>query len=65
MLGLTAPAVFCIGMATNAVGFILSRFFIGFALAIFVACQYWCTSMFTTTIVGSANAFAAGWVSGC
>jgi NNP family nitrate/nitrite transporter-like MFS transporter len=60
-LGLTAPAVFCIGLSTNAAGFIVSRLFIGFSLACFVACQFWCTSMFTTRIVGSANAFAAGW----
>jgi len=60
-IGLTAPAVFCIGLSTNAAGFIVSRLFIGFSLATFVACQFWCTSMFTTRIVGSANAFAAGW----
>jgi len=60
-IGLTAPAVFCIGLSMNAAGFIVSRLFIGFSLATFVACQFWCTSMFTTRIVGSANAFAAGW----
>jgi NNP family nitrate/nitrite transporter-like MFS transporter len=26
-----------------------------------VCCQFWCTSMFNTKIVGSANAIAAGW----
>ncbi|GBF96772.1 nitrate transporter [Raphidocelis subcapitata] len=60
-VGLTAPAVYCIALCTNAAGFIVSRLFIGFSLATFVACQYWCTSMFTTKLVGSANAFAAGW----
>lgn len=60
-IGITAPAVFCIGLSMNAAGFIISRLFIGFSLATFVACQFWCTSMFTTRIVGSANAFAAGW----
>jgi NNP family nitrate/nitrite transporter-like MFS transporter len=40
-LGLTAPAVFLIGLSTNALGFVLSRLFIGFSLAIFVACQFW------------------------
>ena len=64
-IGVTAPAVYCIGLATNAIGFIISRFFIGFSLATFVACQFWCTSMFNTRIVGTANAFAAGWVSCC
>ncbi|KIZ00910.1 hypothetical protein MNEG_7055 [Monoraphidium neglectum] len=60
-IGLTSPAVYCIGMSTTATGFILSRLFIGFSLATFVACQFWCTSMFNTKVVGTANAFAAGW----
>jgi hypothetical protein len=30
-----------------------------------VACQFWCTSMFNTRVVGTANALAAGWVSAC
>jgi NNP family nitrate/nitrite transporter-like MFS transporter len=60
-IGLTAPAVYCIGMSTSAAGFIVSRLFIGFSLATFVACQFWCTSMFNTKVVGTANAFAAGW----
>lgn len=62
-IGLTAPAVYCIGMCSNAAGFIISRLFIGFSLATFVACQFWCTSMFNTKVVGTANALAAGWVS--
>jgi MFS transporter, NNP family, nitrate/nitrite transporter len=60
-LGITAPAVYCIGLSTGPAGFIASRLFIGFSLASFVACQFWCTSMFNTRIVGTANAFAAGW----
>ena len=56
-IGVTAPAVYCIGLATNAIGFIISRFFIGFSLATFVACQFWCTSMFNTRIVGTAHGF--------
>lgn len=60
---LTAPCVFCMAMVTNAAGFIAARFMIGMSLAAFVACQYWCTNMFNTKIVGTANAFAAGWVS--
>jgi NNP family nitrate/nitrite transporter-like MFS transporter len=55
--------VYCIGLCTNAAGFIISRLFIGFSLATFVACQFWCTSMFNTKVVGTANALAAGWVS--
>lgn len=60
-IGLTAPAVYCIALCTNAAGFIISRLFIGFSLATFVACQFWCTSMFNTKVVGTANALAAGW----
>jgi nitrate/nitrite transporter NarK len=63
-IGLTAPAVYCIALCSNAAGFIISRLFIGFSLATFVACQFWCTSMFNTKVVGTANALAAGWVSG-
>lgn len=61
VVAMTAPAVFCVSMVTNATGFIVVRFFIGFSLATFVACQFWCTSMFNPRIVGTANAFAAGW----
>jgi hypothetical protein len=61
-LGFTAPAVFMIGLSTNTLGFILSRLFIGFSRAVFVACQFWCTSMFNGKVVGAANALAAGWV---
>jgi nitrate/nitrite transporter NarK len=62
-MGLTAPCVFCMSLVTNATGFIIVRMFIGFSLAVFVACQFWCTSLFNTKIVGTANAVAAGWVS--
>jgi nitrate/nitrite transporter NarK len=55
--------VYCIALCSNAAGFIVSRLFIGFSLATFVACQFWCTSMFNTKVVGTANALAAGWVS--
>ena len=57
----TAPAVFCIGLVNNMAGFVIARFFIGIGLAAFVACQFWCSSMFNTKIVGTANALAAGW----
>eukprot|EP00878_Enallax_costatus_P038944 GHUV01044445.1.p1 GENE.GHUV01044445.1~~GHUV01044445.1.p1 ORF type:complete len:470 (+),score=58.19 GHUV01044445.1:180-1589(+) len=61
LLLLTSPAIFCMSLVQGAAGFIVLRLFIGFSLAAFVCCQFWCTSMFNTKIVGSANAIAAGW----
>ena len=60
MLG-TAPAVFAMANVQTAIGFILCRFFIGFGLATFVACQFWSSVMFTPKIVGIANATSGGW----
>lgn len=60
MLG-TSPAVFGMALATDAVGFIVCRLFIGFSLATFVATQFWCSVMFTPRIVGLANATSGGW----
>jgi MFS transporter, NNP family, nitrate/nitrite transporter len=40
---------------------IACRCIIGFSLANFVACQFWTSTMFTPTIVGTANALAGGW----
>eukprot|EP00898_Chlorokybus_atmophyticus_P008470 jgi/Chlat1/8624/Chrsp86S08018 len=57
----TAPAVFCISLVKTATGFIIARLCIGFALAEFVAIQFWCSSMFAPRIVGLANATAGGW----
>lgn len=61
LLLLTAPCVFCMSLITDATGFIVVRLMIGFSLASFVACQFWCGSMFNTKVVGTANALAAGW----
>lgn len=58
---LTSSATFCMAAVSNTAGFIAVRMFIGFSLATFVACQYWCSVMFNAKIVGSANGFAAGW----
>jgi len=41
--------------------YILIRFFIGAAGASFVTNQFWCSLMFAPSIVGTANATAAGW----
>jgi len=58
---MTAPAVFAMATVTSPIGFLLCRFFIGFGLATFVACQFWSSVMFTPKIVGIANATSAGW----
>jgi len=60
MLG-TSPAVYCMSLVTSPIGFIMSRFVIGFGLATFVATQFWSSSMFNGKVVGMANATTAGW----
>jgi len=42
-------------------GFIVCRCLIGFSLATFVCSQTWCAQMFSRSIIGVANATAAGW----
>ena len=46
---------------TNAEGWIACRALIGIALATFVTCQVWCSQMYAKSVVGLANATAAGW----
>lgn len=58
---LTAAASFGMAAVESAGGYLAARFFIGFSLAAFVACQFWCSVMFSPRIVGTANAVAAGW----
>ena len=58
---LTSSATFCMAAVSTPAGFITVRLCIGFSLATFVACQFWCSTMFSPRIVGSANAVAAGW----
>lgn len=58
---LSAPAVFCMSLVTNAAGFTAVRCFIGFSLATFVSTQFWTSSMFSARVVGTANAISAGW----
>ena len=61
ILLITAPAIFGMMFVNDATGFILCRFVIGMSLASFVACQVWCTQMFSKSVVGVANATAGGW----
>ncbi|KAG6553152.1 hypothetical protein Mapa_005211 [Marchantia paleacea] len=61
LIVVTAPAVFCMMIVNTITGFIMVRFFIRFALATFVSCEFWMRSMFNSKIVGLANATAAGW----
>ncbi|KAL4420578.1 hypothetical protein ABPG75_010234 [Micractinium tetrahymenae] len=61
LLLLTASATFGMAAVEDAAGYLAARLFIGFSLAAFVACQFWCSVMFTPRIVGTANAVAAGW----
>ncbi|KAJ3414314.1 High-affinity nitrate transporter 2.1 [Chytridiales sp. JEL 0842] len=48
-------------LSKTPIGLVLSRLFIGLLGASFVPCQYWTTSLFSPSIVGSANALAGGW----
>ncbi|CAH1795123.1 unnamed protein product [Owenia fusiformis] len=49
------------GLVTNGVGLVIVRLFIGILGGVFVPCQFWTISMFSSNIVGSANALAGGW----
>lgn len=60
MLLLTAPAIFCMSIITDASGFIALRLITGLSLSTFVSCQYWCYTMFSVRAVGTATAVAAG-----
>ncbi|XP_057791687.1 high affinity nitrate transporter 2.7 [Salvia miltiorrhiza] len=57
----TAPAVLSLAFVSSPAAFIAARFFIGFSLANFVACQFWMSSMFSGNVVGVANGVSAGW----
>ncbi|GAA0175599.1 transporter [Lithospermum erythrorhizon] len=58
---LTAPAVYCSAIVNTQNSFLLVRFFTGFSLATFVSTQFWMSSMFSATVVGTANGMAGGW----
>ena len=55
------PGVVWIMFVHDGPGLVGSRLIIGLSLASFVACQVWCSQMFSKHVVGHANATAAGW----
>ncbi|KAM0788184.1 hypothetical protein ACM66B_001343 [Microbotryomycetes sp. NB124-2] len=64
MVGILFTASIPTGLAgtiNSVTGLYLIRFFVGIAGAAFVPCQVWCTAFFDKNVVGTANAFAAGW----
>ena len=61
LLLFAAGPLACGPAVTNAAGIYITRTLIGCVGATFVPCQFWCTQMFTGTIVGQANAMAGGW----
>ncbi|KAF9149402.1 High-affinity nitrate transporter 2.1 [Linnemannia schmuckeri] len=63
MAGLLLVGAITIGLAglvSDANGLIVIRFFIGIVGATFVPCQYWASRMFSSNIVGTANAICGG-----
>ena len=61
LMAVCTPGVIGMIFTTNATGFIICRCLIGFSLAAFVCSQTWCAQMFSKSIIGVANATAAGW----
>jgi NNP family nitrate/nitrite transporter-like MFS transporter len=51
----------CTGFVNSATSLAVLRLFIGTAGGTFVMCQYWTSQMFTSNIVGTANALVGGW----
>ncbi|RLN52038.1 hypothetical protein BBJ28_00018886 [Nothophytophthora sp. Chile5] len=61
LLVLGALPVAAAALATDYVGLVTIRFFIGLVGCSFVPTAYWTSVMFSKEVVGSANAIATGW----
>ena len=61
LMAVCTPGVIGMMFTTNAAGYIVCRCLIGFSLATFVCSQTWCAQMYSKSIIGVANATAAGW----
>jgi len=61
LLLVTTPAIVGMMVVQDANAWIACRALIGIALATFVTCQVWCSQMYAKSVVGLANATAAGW----
>jgi NNP family nitrate/nitrite transporter-like MFS transporter len=61
LLLITTPAILGMMFVQTADAWIACRALIGIALATFVTCQVWCSQMYAKSVVGLANATAAGW----
>jgi hypothetical protein len=57
-----AAAAACLTLRLWPMRVLEPRLIIGFTLSNFVACQFWCSSMFNVKVVGFANACGAGLV---
>jgi len=55
------PGIIWMMCANSPAEFIACRFIIGLGLATFVTCQVWASQLFAKSVVGAANATAAGW----
>eukprot|EP01084_Bolivina_argentea_P086508 156375_1 len=61
LLILSAFPIMAMALVSNAIGYVITSFFIGIAGASFVITQYHTTIMFAGKTVGTANATSAGW----
>ncbi|KAJ3330017.1 High-affinity nitrate transporter 2.1 [Gonapodya sp. JEL0774] len=61
LLTLGSIPLMCAAFVNDGSGLIVTRFFVGLLGAVFVPCQYWTSALFSSNVIGSANALAAGW----